>query len=81
MNPQRYQQISDLFNRLRHMPASECGAVLEQVGVDDPGLRHEVEALLGSEGLRTMAAGELREDEESRIRRRRSNGCCRQRSR
>ena len=47
MGPQRYRQISDLFNRLRHMPAAECGAVLEQVGADDQGLRREVEALLG----------------------------------
>ncbi len=46
MDSERYQRITDLFDRLSQLSADERLAELEKIGAADPELRREVEAYL-----------------------------------
>ncbi|MBX7132875.1 MAG: serine/threonine protein kinase [Fimbriimonadaceae bacterium] len=51
MSPERYQQIRELFLRLRDLPTPEREAELTRACVGDAALRHEVERLLAASGI------------------------------
>ena len=46
MNPKRYEQVYDLFTRLREQPPEARRSILDQACADDPEMRLEVEAML-----------------------------------
>ncbi|UCG16335.1 MAG: tetratricopeptide repeat protein, partial [Phycisphaerales bacterium] len=49
MNPQRYQQIYDLFTRLRELSLEARKSILDRACADDAELRREVEAMLSAD--------------------------------
>ncbi len=49
MNPERHQQICDLFARLCEQPSEAHNAFLDQACADDADLRREVEAMLAAD--------------------------------
>jgi hypothetical protein len=48
MTPERWEQVQQWFNRLVNLPLEQKRSELEKLGADDPGLRREVEVMLGS---------------------------------
>ena len=48
MNPEKWQQAKDLFHEAQGLPANDFEAFLDKACTGDPGLREQVENLLGA---------------------------------